>query len=40
MLAAGPTKGYLADTNSIGDESQQRGPRPQDWRGAQNVLES
>ena len=37
--AAGP-QDQIADTNSIGDEAQQRGPQPQDWRGAQNVLES
>ena len=32
----------VADTNSVvtGDPQQkQRGPQPQDWRGAQNVLE-
>ena len=37
--ASGPEE-QIADTNSVGDESQQRGPQPQDWRGAQNVLES
>jgi hypothetical protein len=32
----------IADTNMVhsGDpEAEQRGPQPQDWRGAQNVLE-
>lgn len=32
----------VADTNSVvtGDpEAEQRAPQPQDWRGAQNVLE-
>jgi hypothetical protein len=32
----------IADTNLVhgGDpEAEQRGPQPQDWRGAQNVLE-
>ena len=32
----------IADTNLVhsGDPAeQQRGPQPQDWRGAQNVLE-
>lgn len=34
--------GPVADTNTVvsGDPAQeQRGPQPQDWRGAQNVLE-
>jgi hypothetical protein len=33
----------IADTNMVhsGDAAtEQRGPQPQDWRGAQNVLES
>jgi hypothetical protein len=48
--AAGPEAAYddstriptvqVADTNGVGDESRQRGPQPQDWRGAQNVLET
>lgn len=29
----------VADTNGVGDENKQRGAQPQDWRGAQNVLE-
>jgi hypothetical protein len=32
----------IADTNTISSgnaEQEQRGPQPQDWRGAQNVLE-
>jgi hypothetical protein len=30
----------VADTNTVGDAQQERGPQPQDWRGAQNVLDS
>jgi hypothetical protein len=30
----------VADTNTIGNEQNQRGSQPQDWRGAQNVLDS
>jgi hypothetical protein len=29
--------GQIADTNSVGNAESQRGPQPQDWRGAQNV---
>jgi hypothetical protein len=39
---AGASADMVADTNTVsgGDyESEQRGPQPQDWRGAQNVLE-
>jgi len=37
----GFTVGELAsDTNAVGNEQAGRGPQPQDWRGAQNVLDS
>ena len=35
-----PAAEVVADTNGVGDENQQRGAQPQDWRGAQNVLDS
>jgi hypothetical protein len=48
--AAGPEAAYddstrvppsqVADTNGVGDQSRQQEPQPQDWRGAQNVLDS
>jgi hypothetical protein len=41
--AAGAAADQVADTNLVhsGDPAiAQRGPQPQDWRGAQNVLES
>jgi hypothetical protein len=38
---AGFTVGELAtDTNSVGSEQSARGQQPQEWRGAQNVLDS
>ena len=38
---AGFTVGELAaDTNSVGTEEAGRGQQPQDWRGAQNVMDS
>jgi hypothetical protein len=37
---AGSGIGVVADTNSVGSEDRARGSQPQDWRGAQNVLDS
>jgi hypothetical protein len=37
---AGSGVGVVADTNSLGREASARGTQPQDWRGAQNVLDS
>lgn len=34
-----PAAEVVADTNGVGDENSQRGAQPQEWRGAQNVLE-
>jgi hypothetical protein len=37
---ANPGANPVADTNSVGNEQAQGGQQPQDWRGAQNVLDS
>jgi hypothetical protein len=37
---AGSGVGVVADTNSLGREESARGTQPQEWRGAQNVLDS
>jgi hypothetical protein len=37
---AGSGMDAVADTNSVGREEGSRGAQPQDWRGAQNVLDS
>ena len=40
MSASRDERFAAADTNSVGNAQEQRGPQPQDWRGAQNVLDS
>jgi hypothetical protein len=38
--AAGSGEDAIADTNSVGNSDDAQGSQPQDWRGAQNVLDS
>jgi hypothetical protein len=40
MGAAGSGEDAIADTNTVGSSDDAQGRQPQDWRGAQNVLDS